>query len=231
MILKIKIKLKRAEVIIIMNKMLYILAFALLLTGCSGRELDSAAIVTCLEVTADESGYRIQAEIVRLYDTESEPGQNTEVIAASGSDLKQCIDALNEAEVLHIYLGHLRLIIFDEAFLDSAAPSDLEDIAEFALEDHEIRFNTCIAVSSEDFGRAVSGESASTGNRGIDLSERIKSLNARSELCDLINHIYGEGPPISMPVITVSEMNGKNIAVVRSDERYTLDVSGQTPRK
>ena len=211
-----------------MNKLLYILVLVMLFTGCSGRELDSAAIVTCLEVTADESGYRIQAEIVRLYDTESEPGQNTEIISASGSDLKQCIDALNEAEVLHIYLGHLRLIIFDKAFLDGASRSELEDIAEFALKDHEIRFNTCIAVSTADPGRAVSGESASTGNRGIDLSERIKSLHARSELCDLINNIYSEGAPVSMPVITVSQMNGKNITVVKSDERYMLD-AGASP--
>ncbi len=195
------------------------------LTGCTGRELDSIAIVTCLEVTADDEAYHVQAEIVRLYDTEREPGQNTEIITASGSDLKQCIDDLNEAEVLHIYLGHLRLIIFDEAFLESASPTDLENITQFVLDSHEIRFNTAIAVSSEDFGSAISGESASTGNRGIDLGDRIHDLHVRSELCDLINHVYGEAAPVSMPVITVSEMNGKSIAVVKADERYVLNAA------
>ena len=203
---------------------------SLLLTGCSGRELDSIAIVTCIEVTAgpDSRGseeYRIQAEIVRLSDTESEPGQNTEVISASGNSFRQCIEDLNEAEVLHIYLGHLRLIIFDKSFLDCASHSELEDIADFALENHEIRFNTVIAASAEDFGKAVSGESASTGNRGIDLSERIRGLHARSELCDIINHLENESGPVSMPVITVSEMNGKSIAVVKSEERYELDIA------
>lgn len=203
---------------------------SMLLTGCSGRELDSIAIVTCIEVTAAPSGpgseeYRIQAEIVRLSDTESEPGQNTEVISASGNSFKECIEDLNEAEVLHIYLGHLRLIIFDRSFLDRASRSELEDIADFAVENHEIRFNTVIAASAEDFGKAVSGESASTGNRGIDLSERIRGLCTRSELCDLINCLEGESGPVSMPVITVSEMNGKNIAIVKSEERYELDIA------
>ena len=199
---------------------------SLLLTGCSGRELDSIAIVTCIEVTAvpDSRGsqeYRIQAEIVRLSDTESEPGQNTEVISASANSFRQCIEDLNEAEVLHIYLGHLRLIIF----LDRASRSELEDIADFAIENHEIRFNTVIAASAEDFGKAINGESASTGNRGMDLSERIRGLHARSELCDLINNLENESDPVSMPVITVSEMNGKSITVVKSEERYELDIA------
>lgn len=201
-----------------------ITVLSLSLTGCAGRELDSIAIVTCLEVTADDSAYHVQAEIVRLYDTESEPGQDTEIIAASGSSFRQCIDNLNEAEVLHIYLGHLRLIIFDKTFLDSISHSEIEDIIRFAVENHELRFNTAVAASAEEFGMAISGESASTGNRGIDLSERIRSLDVRSELCDIINHADGEAEPVRMPVITVSEMNGKSIAVVKTDERYIFNL-------
>lgn len=220
----------RAQRMVLLLLTISVFFMSLLLTGCSGRELDSIAIVTCIEITAvpDSRGsqeYRIQAEIVRLSDTESEPGQNTEVISASANSFRQCIEDLNEAEVLHIYLGHLRLIIFDKSFLDRASRSELEDIADFALENHEIRFNTVIAASAEDFGKAVSGESASTGNRGMDLSERIRGLHVRSELCDLINNLENESDPVSMPVITVSEMNGKSITVVKSEERYELDIA------
>lgn len=211
--------------VFIISLLAFILCTVFIFTGCAGRELDSIAIVTCLEITADEDAWHVQAEIVRLYDTESEPGQNTEIITASGTSFRQCIDNLNEAEVLHVYLGHLRLIIFDRSFLDSASRSDIENIINFTLENYEIRFNTAIAVSTVDFGKAISAESASTGNRGIDLSNRIRSLNTRSELCDLINYAYDEASPVTMPVITVSEMNDKSIAVINSDDRYYLNIS------
>lgn len=223
--LKTNVRPARRHSVFIISLLAFILCTAFIFTACAERELDSIAIVTCLEITADEDAWHVQAEIVRLYDTESEPGQNTEIITASGTSLTQCIDNLNEAEVLHIYLGHLRLIIFDKSFLDSASRSDIENIINFTLENYEIRFNTAIAVSAVNFGRAISAESASTGNRGIDLSNRIRSLNTRSELCDLINYAHDEESPVIMPVITVSEMNDKSIAIVNSDERYCLNIS------
>jgi hypothetical protein len=206
-------------------KLLLLLALTLLcLSGCAKRELDSIAIISCLEVTKANNVYSIQAEIVRLTDSETEPGQDTEIITANGKTFEECINNLNETEVLHIYLGHLKLIIFDKAFLDSAEINDFEEIAAFSVKNPEIRFNTVLAVSDQDFGKAINARSASTGNRGMDLSRRIRELNTHSELCDFINCLDGYIAQLSLPVITVSDMNGIDTSIVKNTKRYNFKI-------
>lgn len=196
-----------------------------LLTGCADRELDELAIITCMEVGFENGVYSIQAETAQLTDTESEPGQNTQIITSSGSSFSECVSALNDVESLHIYLGHLRLLILNKSFINSAGADGLKEIADFSVKNPEIRFNTELSASNESFGKAINAQSASTGNRGIDLSTRIRSLNTRSELCDLINYIDGFSAAPEIPVISVSKMNGTDTAVIRSSEKITLNIS------
>lgn len=210
----------RITLFIVMTASL-LLAFS----GCTNRELDELTIITCIEIGLKNNAYEMQAEAVRLNDPEAEPGQKTQIITASGSTFTECINALNEVEAPNIYLGHLRLIILNKSFIDNSNHEMIDEIVEFSVKNPEIRFNTELAASNEAFGEAINAQSASTGNRGIDLSENIRKLNTKSELCDLINHIDGYSAPPELPVISILEMNGNNTAVIHSSEYIPLNFS------
>lgn len=210
------------------HAMLFIvMSAALFLTfsGCANRELDELTIITCIEIGLENNAYEMQAEAVRLNDPEAEPGQKTQIITASGSTFVECINALNEVEAPNIYLGHLRLIILNKSFIDNSNYEMIDEIVEFSVKNSEIRFNTELAASNEAFGEVINAQSVSTGNRGIDLSENIRKLCTKSELCDLINHIDGYSKSPELPVISILDMNGNNTAVIHSSEYIPLNFS------
>ncbi len=212
-----------------------ITASCLLMSGCGGRELDTLAIVTSIEVSnADEAGdsaggCRMQAEIISMENSESESLPSNSISVTEGKDMEECIEKLEESESRKLYLGHLRIMIFDGNYLKVKGRDEMEKLADFAVNNTEIRFNTLLLTTDHTAdGEVLNAETTATGNRGMDLSDELRlggGKNIKSvEIIDIINQMYFGSSSISLPTITIKDMNGKKIAVIDQENRYEAEL-------
>lgn len=207
---------------------LCIITSCLFLTGCEGRELDTLAIVTSLEISQVDGGQgadncRMQAEIIKMENSESEGLPSNCISVAEGKNMFDCLKKLEENESRQFYLGHLRTIIFDDDYLKNQNGEEMQELADFAVENDEIRFNTLVLAADSSNGTVLEAETNATGNRGMDLSDELRlggSKNVKSvEIVDIINQIYFGEQNISLPLITIKQMNDKMIAVIDQERR------------
>lgn len=207
---------------------LCLIASCMFLTGCEGRELDTLAIVTSIEISAAEGGQdankcKMQAEIIKTENSESEGMPSNCISVAEGKNMLDCLKKLEENESRQFYLGHLRVLIFDDDYLKTQNGDEMKELADFAVENDEIRFNTLILAADSSNGTVLEAETNATGNRGMDLSDELRlggSKNIESvEIVDIINQMYFGERNISLPVITIKQMNDKMIAVIDQDRR------------
>ena len=101
-----------------MKRLILVIVFAVLLTGCSARaeELEDSAIVKALAIDRGEKGYTLSAYIAG-----AEEGS---VISAEAESVAEAFLLLNTRTERRIFLGQLRVI---------AVSSDLRDTEEVLL--------------------------------------------------------------------------------------------------
>jgi hypothetical protein len=198
------------------------LALCIILCGCSGEELDQLSIVTCIEISCDESDDNtlyMDAEIINSSNTE-DLTEGSYIITASGKNISDCIANLADIESSRLYLGHLRLIIFDKSFLDSNYKNKYNELAEYALKSTELRFNTLLAADIYSDGNAIKAETTSSHNRGIDLNSEIRKSGVSTEIADLINSLYRNDASIDLTNISVTQMADRNVASADHSKIY-----------
>ena len=193
---------------------LLILFSPVVLIGCGGTELDGRGIVTSLEVTKNNGLWKVQSEIVRFSDTETIPGQETELLTGQGLSLTAAMQQLNKIEGTPLYLGHLRLFLLNQSLLTHGNDTDLSELNDFFLQNREVRFQTLLAVSSAPFGNTLDSESIPGGNHGIDLSRQLRRTNYKTEIRDFINWREACAPPPSFARIELLFSENRQISYV-----------------
>lgn len=178
--------------------------------------LDNLSIVTCIEIQKTQDGiYHMRAEIADTGgNTDTKPTE-ANLISADGMSIREAYLKLSEIDSSSIYIGHVRLILFD---LDTAEEDGFEDLADFILESNDLRFNVQIALYDSKSGDILESETFITGNKGLDISRGIRNAvateaNVNTEAFQVINSV-GEKGPILFPVIGMMKMNDRMIAYV-----------------
>lgn len=177
--------------------------------------LDNISIITCIEIQkSDDDIYHMRAEIADTSGGDAKPSE-ANLISAEGMSIKEAYQNLSNIDSSSIYTGHVRLILFD---LDTAEEEGFENLADFILDNDDMRFNIQIALYDSKSGDVLETETFITGNKGLDVSRGIrnaaaKGTNVNTEAFQVINSI-GEKAPVYFPVIGTMPMNDRMISYV-----------------
>ena len=214
-----------------MKKMLCIVLSVLIIcffTGCSSKELDRLAIVTSIQIEKKSDKMTVYAEILDMGTAESPSENSAMIISVSGNDISDCLEKLDATESRDIYLGHMRIMILGTSYLDDISQKELTDIASYALENNEIRFNVLIAAADDSDDIVIQNKTTGSQNRGIDLSQEIRKNTYIFDIRDMINCITYYENIAALPVIETVISNDVKYASISPDRYYRLSTLSDT---
>ena len=178
--------------------------------------LDNISIVTCIEIQKTQDGiYHMKAEIADTGGSSDTKPSEANLISAEGMSIREAYQKLSEIDSSSIYVGHVRLILFD---LNTAEEDGFEDLANFILQSNDMRFNIQIALYDSKSGDILDSETFITGNKGLDVSRGIRNAaatgeNVNTEAFQVINYA-DEKTAILFPVVSTIKMNDRTISYV-----------------
>lgn len=197
-------------------KIIIIVFFALLLTGCwDYRELENLAIVSAIGIDIEDDQISVSAQIInsKKVNTNTQGSGGSEEVAAfvyqmKAPTIREAITKMVVESPKKLYLGHMDLLVIGE----EAAKKGINDFIDFFMRDAEARkiFTTVISKNSKaiDVLEIVQPLESVTGKSihfSFEATTRYYGSLSNASFDDVITCLFTEG---RHPTIAAVEIKG-----------------------
>lgn len=210
-----------------MKKLLFILPFLFLITGCwNYKELNTLAISTALAIDKTDDGYKVSILIANGKNAQTSPkeGQSqTVVFSGTGKTISRALKRINLKIPKDTYLGHLGVVVVSE----EVAREGMLNVLDFLIRDPESvkRFYLIIAKDFEAKKvieilsplESFPGQSISTN---IATSKDLQAISTSITYSKYIENLLKKGKEPVLPSITITgdEKKGTKNKILEKSE-------------
>ena len=126
-------------------KLIILIIFPIILSGCSYTELNKLAIVSALGVDYIDGKYEITAQVMDVKKLDTGAEENSIIYEAQGETIGKAIRNLSEKYPKNVYLGHVEIIILGK----EVAEQKINDIFDYVMRSPEVRSTGYVLINKD----------------------------------------------------------------------------------